>query len=101
MEVLFILEKPNFCPEVQAIFYAKYEKCVNSIYVCQEKIFVSRKYLSQGNFSAKKNSVQRKILPKQNPDRNKIFVPTIICHSKSASKGPLEVVLNQVNSKND
>ena len=86
MEVLFILEKPNFCPEVQAIFYANYEKCVNSINVCQEKIFVSRKYLSQENFSAKKNSVQRKILPKQNPDRNKIFVPTIICHTRRASK---------------
>ena len=59
VEVLFILEKPNFCPEVQAIFYAKYEKCVNSIYVCQEKIFVSRKYLSQENFIAKKISAKK------------------------------------------
>ena len=56
-------------------------------------MFIRRKYLSPENIGPKKISVQRKILPKQNPYPNKIFVPTIICHNRRASKGQLKVVL--------
>ena len=50
-------------------------------------------FMPQENICPKKISVQRKNLPKQIPYPNKIFVPTIICHNRRASKGQLEVVL--------
>ena len=71
VEVLFHIKKNNFCPEVPVIFMPSMKIMYSSysIYVCQEKIFVSRKYLSQEN--QEKISVQKKFSAKKDFTKTK------------------------------
>ena len=70
-------------------------------------MFVRRKYLSQENICPKKISVQKKIQCKERLYPKKTLIGTkYLCRQlfvipEGRVKGPLEVVLNQVNSKND